>query len=462
MRIIKSSYAQSMHDTCAELTKDEIECWRGRQITSYLKACIYAVSARVVAVVFNALWVVQESVRFFPRMVSLAVGLATSEKAGMTTLFLGRIIKIYGLALKNTVAQAALAVGGILIPEVVYYKYELQKSLFSLGLNALIETMPEFPKVTKKSRATFPPVDSLVQLYRRLGLTNEQFREQLNNALTSHFERDPKISSKLLSPGSDLFQRAFFQVLFTMVVKELNFRQEQGTFSQVFVRELNPIIWLPIINLLQPQTQNQLFQHLPQLESDLQNDQDYALAFERVTGYRYRSPINTIACNHLLEKMKAANSKLREEKIFTADSITEMEGPAFNAVISLGILNFVDEAHYSADPSPAITITSASGQKIAFKKPDQFFASQPQLVKLKQELLKLNFGQQKALFERCCCSEEDVKKAHGKLHVLFEDPAVVSCFNLVVSLKHGVVERKMNTERLRPEDTTPWAQAFSC
>jgi hypothetical protein len=310
MRVIKSSYVQSMHDTCAELVKDEMECWRGRRISSFLGACVYAVSARVVGLVFNTFWVVQETVRFLPRMVSLAVGLATSEKAGLTTAYAERIIKIYSIALKNTFAQFALAIGGLLLPEVVYYKYELHKSLFSLGLKALIETMPDFPKISKKSRRLFPPVDSLVQLYRRLGLTNDQFREQLTLVLKDHFERDQKVGSMALSPGSDLFQRAYFGVLFTMVAKELNYRQDHGTFSQTIVSHLNPIVWIPMINMLKAQTQTQLFNHLPHLESDLHNDQAYVLAFERVTGYRYRSPLNTIACNHLLEKMKAANSHL--------------------------------------------------------------------------------------------------------------------------------------------------------
>jgi hypothetical protein len=137
-----------------------------------------------------------------------------------------------------------------------------------------------------------------------------------------------------------------------------------------------------------------------------------------------------------------------------------MDGPAFNAIISIGILNFVDEATLVMEPSPSIAITCASGQRVAFKKPDQFFESQPQLVALKKELLKLNAEQKKALLERCCCSEEDVKKARGKLHGRFNDPDVIRCFNLVVTLKHGVVEKKMNTDRLRPEDTTPWGQAF--
>lgn len=461
MRVLKSSYAQSTHDMCAELTKDEIECWRGRHITSFLGAPVYAVSARVVGLVFNSIWLMQEALRFFPRMVSLAVGLAMSEKAGLTVAYFSHIVKIYSLALKNTVAQAALAVAGAVVPELVYYKYELHKSLFSLGLNALTETMHDFPRVPSKLRKNFPYVESLVILYKRLGLTNDQFRERLHRELMFLFETDSKLSAKLLTPSSSEFQKTFCSVLFGMIKGELDSRQQNRTFAQSFVQGLNPVSLMPLISFLRPETQSQLFGYLPFSEIDLQSENNHALSYARLTGYRYRSPADTVACNHLLDKMKEANCKLRQEKIFTEDRIVEMDGPALNAVIGIGILNFVDEAEYIAGAPPAIAFTTASGQKITFMRPEQFFESQAKLTALKAELFKLNPEQKKALFERCCFSEEDVIAARTKLHPLFNDPAVIKCFNLVVTLKHGVIERKMNTAGLRPEDTTPWMQAFS-
>lgn len=464
MRVIKSSFAQSIHEMCAELTRDEFDYWKGRSVCSSLGACVCAVAARVVAVAANTLWVLSEAVQFVPRMISLGIGLAHSEKAGLTTEFIGRIAKVYTLAIKTTLAQLGLAIGGIVLPELVYQKLELHKALFSLELKALVETLPEFPYVANKPRSIFPPVDSLVQLYQRLGMTNEQFRQDLSSLLRDTYDHDQKVGTQILSPSSDYFQRAFFSVLFTKIATELNRRQDNGTFAQELVRHINPGAWIPLITMLTPQTQLQLFTHIPTLEVELQNDRGYALAFERATGYRYRSPFNTAACNHLLDKMKVANGELIKEKIFTAEEIMQMEGSAFGAIITLGLFKFVDEASLETsletNPLLALIVTTASGQRITLKSPEQFFETQSKLVELKQELIKLWGEQRKALFERCCGSEESVIKAKKSLHPLFNNPAVVKCFNLLVGLKHGVVEKKMNTDRLRPQDVTAWGEAF--
>src|SRR5262249_53685614 len=125
----------------------------------------------------------------------------------------------------------------------------------------------------------------------------------------------------------------------------------------------------------------------------------------------------------LLQKMKEAKKMLIKRGIYEKDDIEAQYGTSYAAVISLGILGFID-----SDPTHW----------------------------LHQELRSLPEEKKEALIQRLYMDDAKIKEKSPH----FEDPKVVYLFGEIGSYKWTTVDYMIKAEGVRDEDKVIWTDAF--
>lgn len=304
-------------------------------------------------------------------------------------------------------AQSALAWGAILAPEIVYGRYELHKSLFYRQLDTLIKTLPDFPYVQKDLRE-IAGIRPLMELWQRLGFTNEDWRSKIKEFLINEFEAAPELGAKLLNTGNEEFQARFNHILHETIINELETRMAKGTLKHELVNNVHPIVWIILWYNVSENLRRGLLTLLPHLEDTFENDQQFADEFEKKTTFTFRSPFLTMACDLLLDNMKMARAELLEKKVFTESDVEEMGGDVIAAIGNIGLMHFIEEAELVKGMPDILTIETQDGHSIPIREDFLLFGDETRQNMLSGKLKKMNPTEKRALCERLCVNPIDV------------------------------------------------------
>ncbi len=442
MQVIKTSFESTVHNVCANLVQEEMAGLGCRSVGAFISAPVYAVSARIVAAVAHTFWIGHEVILFLPRMIGISVGLAMSERASFTPSYFQRVGQVYGLYFKTMGAQFALGTMACVMPELSHYLLDLHKPLFSLQLETFIQTLPDLPHVQKEIRKSYGPIDSVIKLYRQLGLTDEIWRQALSMAILNTHSSDPKVAPEYLTTDSKAFQEAFKNTLIFYIATKLNQKMEKGEFSKELIEGLHPDIWRHMRDYLEPATQFRLIQLLKETIINHEVNPHFLYLYKYLTGFDYR-PQEAVAVLRLLsQSMRASAVELVRANKFSADDIENYT--ALSAMTLDGIVRLLDGANLPAGQPETISFNG-----FTFDRDYHFFGAKNMLIETKQALLELNQQERTQLY-RLCCEEEDLQVA----------AKVKSCFGLLQMVKIEIIDKKMNNTGLDAESSVDWAAAF--
>lgn len=423
MQVIKTSFESTIHNVCADLVRYEAEA-------SVVVKPFYALSARVIAAAGQVFWTVNEVIQFVPRMIGLTVGVAYSEKPSLS-----RAAEVYGLYFKTLGAQAALGTAACVLPELSHYALELHKPLFSLQLSSLIQTMPDLPHVQKDIRKAYPAIDSVAQLYRRLGLSNQQWKQEVEAAVLAAYQKDPSKGPAYLTTSTKEFQRVFFHTIFFTTAEKFN----RDGISREVVDGLHPKIWSEIAEYLTPENKVQLVERLKETIIDHEINNYFLDFYKRMTGFAFRSENTTAILRLLLEKMKEVKGDMVKEKRCTQDDIESMSSEVMTPLRRRAFLKLIDEATLNGD---AITFGG-----VTLTEDFQFFGEKQKLVELKKAYEAIK-KEERTVFAGFCHGEEP--------YGIYKPCAV-----LLGDFYYHVLERlTKNPDDLDPFSVIDWGSAF--
>ncbi len=445
MVVIKTSFESSLHNVCAELVQEELNAFCKPSLVTLIRAPIFAVSTRVVATLAHSVWICKQVVNFLPRMVDITLSLAVTKKGGINPQFLGKAVKVYGLYFKTLGAQFAVGTMACIAPEISYAALNLQKPLFSLQLKAFIQTLSDLPHVQKTTRNRYVPMDSLVELYRRLGLSNDAWRRELTQKIQDTCQVNPQLTPEFLTTDSKMMNEAFIQTLVGLVADEINQRTKADEFHLSFVADLqHPAIWTRIKNFLSPVAQERLISLLDE-NRVTPRDENYYHYLYKIMVSENRTPDTMLACQILCDKMKLSRDEFIAHETFSAEDISCMYGASYNAIVMTGIMKFVDSSELTIGIPPGICFRTNQDKVLTFNGALEFFGSKEQLVAIKQALNVLS-KQEKAVLIRLC-TDEDIEQV---------DPAVKLCFQLLQTVRLDVIDKKISTE-----SSIAWGSVFA-
>lgn len=447
MQVIKTSFESTIHNVCAELVHEEISGLQRFSIQAVVCAPVYAVTARVVAVAAHALWIGNEVIQFLPRMIGITVGLATCDQAALSRHFFQRAARVYGLYFQTLGAQFAVGSLACVIPEFSHYLLELHKPLFALQVETFIQSLPDLPHVQKGLRKSYGPIDSLVQLYQRLGLTNNEWRQALTAAILSSYRDNPKSGPDYLNTDSKLFQEAFANTLFFYAALKLNEKQEKGQCTAAIVNGLHPDIWRHMKDYLEIGTQIKLIELLKETIVDHEVNNHFLYLFKVLTGFTYREPATVAVLRMLPEKMTESRAKLIADQKFSQEDVESYM--SLSPMTLDGIVRLIDSSRLSNANPPAITFSHA-GRDVTFTQDFQFFGAKPMLVELKAAYARLEPQEKATLYQLCC--ETDGVQPTARTREFFQ---------MLQLAKMELFDKKMNNTDLDGDSTVDWSAPFT-
>lgn len=447
MQVIKTSFESSVHNVCAELVHDEISGLQRLSIGAVASVPVYALAARVVAIAAHAIWIGNEVIQFLPRMIGITVGLATCDQAALSRHFFQRAARVYGLYFQTLGAQFAVGSLACVIPEFSHYLLELHKPLFALQVETFIQSLPDLPHVQKGLRSSYGPIDSLVQLYQRLGLTNNEWRQALTTAILSSYRDNPNVGPDYLNTDSKLFQDAFTNTLFFYSALKLNEKQEKGQLSVAIVNGLHPDIWRHMKDYLEIGTQIRLIELLKETIIDHEVNNHFLYLFKVLTGFAYREPATTAVLRMLPEKMKESRAQLIRDKKFSQDDIESYL--SLSPMTLDGIARLLESSRLSNANPPAITFSHA-GSEVTFNQDFQFFGAKPMLVELKAAHAMLTPEEKATLYQLCCDTDGVQPTARTR-----------EFFQMLQLAKMELFDKKMNNADLDGDSKVDWSAPFT-
>ncbi|MCE5293369.1 MAG: hypothetical protein LLF94_01985 [Chlamydiales bacterium] len=448
MHVIKTSFESKVHNICADLMQREITAISQFSIGSVVKVPVFAITARVVAATAQAFWIVKQTIHFFPHMIGIGVGLAMSEKATFSRQYFQRAAGVYGLYFKTLGAQMALGSVAILAPEISHNVLELHKSLFSLQIEAFLQTLPDLPHVQKDIRKGYAPIDSVVHLYRRLGLPDEDWRDSLRMTIQNAYQSDPHIGAKYLSTDSKELREAFMLHLFYFAACRLNDMQKKGQFTKAIVEDLHPDIWWHMKDFLEPETKARTISHLKEVVVDYEVNPYFLYAYKNFTGFNFRKPETTQVLNLLLAKMGESRDVLIATKKFTIKQIENYE--TLSEITLDGIVRMFDASHLLVEDPTTIVFTTAGKTEVTFNHSWDFFGAQKLLVQVKQALNQLDAAGKAELYAFCLGHSAEGASLPVK-----------DAINLLQKLKGDVIDKKMNITDLDDASKIEWHRVFT-
>lgn len=447
MQVIKTSFESTIHNVCAELVHEEISGLQRFSIGAVVTAPVYALTARVIAVAAHALWIANEVVQFVPRMIGITIGLATCDQAALSRHFFQRAARVYGLYFQTLGAQFAVGSLACVIPEFSHYLLELHKPLFALQVETFIQSLPDLPHVQKEIRKSYGPVDSLVQLYQRLGLTNNEWRQALTTAILSSYRDNPKLGPDYLTTDSKLFQEAFTNTLFFYAALKLNEKQERQQLTVDIVNGLHPDIWRHMKDYLEIGTQIKLIELLKETIVDHEVNNHFLYLFKVLTGFTYREPATVAVLRMLPEKMTESRTKLIQDQKFSQEDIESYM--SLSPMTLDGIVRLIDSSRLSNANPPAITFSHA-GHDVTFTQDFQFFGAKPMLVELKTAHARLTAEEKATLYQLCCDTDGVQPTARTR-----------EFFQMLQLAKMELFDKKMNNTDLDGDSTVDWSAPFT-
>lgn len=436
MHVIKTSFESSVHNICAELAQEEVKALACKSVASIVTFPAYALATRVIAVAAHIFWTANEVVLFLPRMISLTVGLAVSEKASLSREYFQRAAHVYGLYFKTLGAQFTLGTAACIVPEFSHYLLELHKPLFTLQLDTFIQTLPDLPHVQKDIRKGCNVIDSVIALYRRLGLTDDDWRQALTTAIRDTYRSNPQSGPDYLNTESQVFQEAFKRTLFFFISFSLNEKQAKGELNAELIDGLHPDIWRNMRDYLEPDTQIQLLNLLKDTIIDSEVNPHFLRLYKFFTGFEYRNVNSTTVMRSLLDCMIEAKDALIRNKKFTKDDVESYM--ALSPTTLDGIVRLLTKANLVGDD-----ITFGN---VTFTEDFHFFGAKAMLVECARAVKALTQGEKAALYELCCNTDGVQQSQNVKL-----------AFRLLQQLKMEIIDKKMNNSDLDKDSTIDWS-----
>ncbi len=438
MEVIKTSVGAYVHHICAELTKREVQGFRGRSVAAFLAAPVALVASRVVAVAAHAFWTLTQTILVLPDIIGLTALLGTSSQAGLTVSFCKRATHVYGLYFKAVAAQFALGTLACVIPEITHYKLELHKSLFSLQLEAFIQTLPDFPHISKAVRKNSGSIESLALLAMRLNISDDEWKRALITKIKAEYSNTPGDGYKYLFTESDVFQKIFKKTICELATEKLNQLHAAGTLHQNIITGISPVVWITLQDDLNMGTKVRLVELLKHDISDLEVNRFFLDFFKHVTGCTYRSLRTTAVLKNLLEHMKLARQELIDKKSFTADEIADQWGASYDAVTQLGLLLFFKAATIEGDEITFGTTTLSKGY--------HFYGKKDEFIKVKRWLDAVK-GEYESLYQHI------IGNSNANL-----SPNAMLAYHVFGDFKAAVIS--MNNDGLEKKCEISWGDAF--
>ncbi len=440
MAIIKTSLEAAVHSICADIIHHERVAFEKKSLVSLVTVPTFALTARVIAAASHVLWLVHETVNFLPRILRITYGLSEQSPSPLSPQFFHKAGSIYGLYLKTVGAQFITATLAVVAPEISYGALELQKPLFALQLEAFLQTLPDLPHVQKHVRAAFPAVDTLAALYTQLGFSNTQWKKALHRTIKKISDFDPIQASQFLTTKTKLFQEAYYQALASLVCERLNQYQRENRLDRGVIEGVNPSVWTTIQGFMRDETKEQLILLLKETIPDAENNNHYIALHKQIVS-EYRTIDALLGCQVLFEKMKEAREELIDKEFFTKDDIIAMYGESYDAVITLGILRFVESGTLREQ---SITFTAKDERRCSFSRDLQFFGEKKAVFSAKQLLLTCSPQEKEQLLQiiagkEVACSQK-----------------VTQCYQLLQGIKTRTVDKKIASE-----NTISWAAVFA-
>ncbi len=440
MAIIKTSLEAAVHSIGAEIVQRERDAFEKKNLLSCVTLPTFAITARVIAAASQVLWLVHETVNFLPRMLRITYSLAENSSTPLSPQFFHKAGSIYGLYLKTVGAQFLTGTLAVVAPEIAYGSLELQKPLFALQLEAFLQTLPDLPHVQKHVRETYPTVETLVTLYTRLGFTNTHWKKALHRTIKKINDFDPIQASQFLTTKTRLFQEGYYQALASLVSERLNQFQREKKFDRAVIEGLDPAVWLTIQGFMRDETKEQLIGLLKEMIPNAENTNIYIALHKQIVS-EYRTLDALLGCQVLFEKMKGAREELVAKELFTNDDIIAMYGESYDAVLTLGILRFIESGQVK---DTTITFTAVDGRRCSFSRDLQFFGEKRAISLAKDLILTLTATDKEDLLQIIC--GKDVAASQ----------AVHQCYQLIQGIKTRTIDKKIASE-----NTIAWAKVFS-
>ena len=449
MQVIKTSFESTIHNVCADLVHAEMEGLKRFSIGSIVAAPAYAITARVVAVAAHAFWIGNEVVLFLPRMICITVGLSMDERASFSRSFFQQSARVYGLYFQTMCAQFAVGSLACIVPEFSHYLLELHKPLFALQLDLFIHSLPSLPHVQKDIRKSYGAIDSVAQLYQRVGLADDEWRQAITSVAQGRYSFDVNEGPKYLSTDSSEFQETFKQTLFSYTAFKLNEKYTRGEFTRELVNGLHPNIWKHIVEYLEPGAQFHLIELLQENIIDHEINPHFRELYKLLTGFDYCEPKAVAVLRLMPEKMREAAANLIATGVYTKDQVEDYYS-ALSPMMLDGIVRLLDGARLPDLDSNAI-IFNTPYQQVTFTQDYQFFGVKPMLLDLKKELLSLTADERIMVYQLCCDTNGVVPT-----------PAARHFFEQLVIAKMEFFDRRMGTnDNLDANSSVDWGSAFS-
>lgn len=436
MRVMLLSPTQHAHTTIAEIVKEEVSLLQGRKITSLLSAAVFAVGARVASLACGALWLLVEVPCFIPRLVFVAAGLLLSSSSSFATT-LWRVVKVYSLVIRMTVLQGLSFGCAAVLPELLYPKLQIHKTLFSLHVQALLETLPDFPTIDQSMYSNIQEgfLDPMGKLWSKLKLKSNLFRDLLQEKLFHLYEKQPALAADLLDVESVTFRRLFCRVACDTMAKALNSSSDTEA-----LKDLCPFTYSMMYSDLTREKRTEIATVRPDLMAQLENGEPYVHAM----SYRYIHPHDKQLSMSLLDSMIKASTLLVEKNMYTTEEIQSYE--AYRPAVLIGLYQFIQSAKVV---DSQFVVTLKDGEQISIADDTRFFETRKALIELHVMICQLSDAQKEELYKQLSFKGDST------------DELVMNCFRKLGNLETDVIQtRVISSNNLSEKDTTKWETAL--
>lgn len=409
MQVMHCSHVQQAHVTLAALTADEIQLMKDKTPLSLAKAVCFATTTRFFAATACALWACGEIVRVLPRFVAIGYSKPMSWKT----------VDVYNRTIKTSIVQGVSLACAAVLPEVLYRKMQVERSLFVTHLQTLLETLPDFPKIPgdmtdHKGDNFFEP---LAKMWNELGLSDSLWRDLVQEELWKQYQKDPTKGDQILELTSIEFRKFYLAPLCKHIAQTLNERES-------LIDKLDLSTFILLYNILSDQVKAKVFAEKPEFTKRLENEKsDESFLFKQVTGYRFRSRETVQKCMQLVEMMKRATRALVHQGIYAKDDIEVQYGESFHAVLAIGALYYIE-----ASP----------------------------VHQLHVEVATLTTEEKRALFQRLCMDDNVIKNPSP----LYRSEKVSKLFQNIVAYKIRDIDHLLQSADYRAEDVPDWTSGF--
>lgn len=454
MRILSSSSVQWAWESCACFVADEKTHWENNERLSTL---ICGVWARTLAACTFATYVAKEALSFAFKIILIAGQAASSGVRLFSFRHLQQVARITFLSLKILIAECFVFAGGVIVPELIFGKWELHKKLVKTQARAFTLSLPDFP-TADAFVPHFLHFVHLSKLFSALDIKNDVWKERLYRRLAKEAEETNVLPSLLLDAQSPQFRYLLFDVLYQLLAERLT---ACPLVSVEALKHMTPFIFCSLFHKVSEESQYSLLQACPTLHKVFHEQYPgIGNEFFVASNYPFRHPHTVELSNILLHKMREARDELLLQKIFTEDEILEMKDAPWFSVTSIGMWRFIESA--DAD----LVFQARAGFAIQIKNDEHFFGLKGTIQNLRAKLSLLDREQRQGLFQKLTAVEEKSLKSLSKA---YHDPKVQECFQLFSALSHTVVNPQImkNSEIInrqlvdfRKEDQIPWHEAF--